>query len=97
MQKDAQLEQHITTIQQLTTQLREKDERLRQGNEELQRRATQLHQKDEELQQKMLTSADFIEKYKDYRLILVIFVDAYPKGIMSDIASMQLYIFRSHC
>ena len=35
-QKGIQLEQHVTTVQQLTIQPREKDDRLRQREEELQ-------------------------------------------------------------
>jgi uncharacterized membrane protein YccC len=51
-QKDVQLEQHVTTVQRLTTQLREREGRLRQREEELQQKHTQLQQKDVEIQQK---------------------------------------------
>ena len=51
-QKDVQLEHHVTTVQQLTSQLREREGRLRQREEELQQKDTQIQQKDEEIQQK---------------------------------------------
>ena len=55
-QKDAQLDEQRSTIQRLTTQLREKDVRLREMEESHRRRErellTQLQQKDVELEQK---------------------------------------------
>ena len=51
-QKDAQLEHHVTTVQQLTSQLREREGRLRQREEELQQKDTQIQLKDEEIQKK---------------------------------------------
>ena len=50
--KDAQLEQHINTIQELTTELVEKEDKVRQREEELQRKESQLQEKSEELQQR---------------------------------------------
>ena len=42
----------MTTVQQLTSQLREREGRLRQREEELQQKDTQIQLKDEEIQQK---------------------------------------------
>ena len=50
LQKTAQLEQHISTVQQLNTQLREKDKELQQKETQLQQRSADISRLQRELQ-----------------------------------------------
>ena len=67
----------MTTVQQLTSQLREREGRLRQREEELQQKDTQIQQKDEKIQQKIIDNSRFQRELQRLQVGINDFMNVY--------------------
>ena len=79
-QKDAQLEQHINTLRQLTTQVREKDDGLREMKS-CNKKGLNYSKKTKSCNKELPTSADFREKYRSVYMLWVVCVHCIFQGI----------------